>query len=136
MRRRGASNSWWSCRTPFEPSIKSHFWRICQLLAINAHKMAPRPHQRLQDRTWDAPTKGLLWQVASEGGFKLVVELQDKQKVETVVIRHHHESSQKTRYTVCVSSQVRISSHRMHLLNSSRMSILHQIVDLSFTITN
>ncbi|KAJ1480392.1 hypothetical protein T484DRAFT_1810817 [Baffinella frigidus] len=47
-------------------------------------------------------------QVASEGGFKLVVELQDKQRVETVVIRHHHESAQKTRYTVCVSSQVRL----------------------------
>jgi hypothetical protein len=30
-------------------------------LAINAHKMDPRPHQRLQDRTCDAPTKGLLW---------------------------------------------------------------------------
>ena len=42
-------------------SQKSISNRPCQFLAINAHKVAPRPHQRLQDRTWDAPTKGLLW---------------------------------------------------------------------------
>ena len=42
-------------------SQKSIFNRPCQFLAINAHKMAPRPHQRLQDRTWDTPTWGLLW---------------------------------------------------------------------------
>ena len=50
---------------PFEPSIKSPFCQVFErfrkLLAINAHKMAPRPPQWLQDRTWDTPTKGLLW---------------------------------------------------------------------------
>jgi len=44
--------------------------------------------------------------VPSEGGFKLVVQLQDGHRVETVVIRHHHETSSRTRHTVCVSSQV------------------------------
>ena len=47
--------------SPFGPSIKSHFWKICQLLAINAHKMAPSTGQWLQVQVWDAPTKGLLW---------------------------------------------------------------------------
>ena len=47
-------------------SQKSIFKRPCQVLAINAHKMAPIPHQRLQDRTWDTPTQGLLWMPASE----------------------------------------------------------------------
>ena len=37
-------------------SQKSIFKRPCQVLAINAHKMAPKPHQRLQNRTWDTPT--------------------------------------------------------------------------------
>ena len=40
---------------------KSFFKRCCQLLAINAHKMAPRTSQGLQERAWDAPTKGLEW---------------------------------------------------------------------------
>ena len=35
--------------------------RCCQLFAINAHKMAPRSSQGLQERAWDAPTKGLEW---------------------------------------------------------------------------
>ena len=42
-----------------------------QLLAINAHKMVPRPHQRLQDRTWDAPTKGLAWYIMSDEHLKV-----------------------------------------------------------------
>ena len=41
-------------------SQKSIFKRPCQFLAIDTHKMAPRPHQRLQDRTWDTHTKGFL----------------------------------------------------------------------------
>ena len=40
---------------------KSYFKRCCQLLVINAHKMAPRTSQGLQERAWDNPTKGLLW---------------------------------------------------------------------------
>ena len=40
---------------------KSLFKRCCQLSAINAHKMAPRTSQGLQERAWDAPTKGLEW---------------------------------------------------------------------------
>ena len=40
---------------------KSIFQRPCQFLAINAHKMAPRTNQWLQERTWNAPTKGLAW---------------------------------------------------------------------------
>ena len=46
---------------PFDTSIKSHFWKIFQLLAINAHEMAPSTGQWLQVRVWDAPTKGLMW---------------------------------------------------------------------------
>ena len=50
--------------TPLEPhprpfvgvSQKSIFKRPCQVLAINAHKMAPRTSKRLQERAWDAPT--------------------------------------------------------------------------------
>ena len=37
----------------------------CQFLAINAHIMAPRTNQWLQERTWNAPTKGLLWLASS-----------------------------------------------------------------------
>jgi hypothetical protein len=37
------------------------FGRVRQLLAINAHKMAPRTGKRLQERARDNPTKGLLW---------------------------------------------------------------------------
>ena len=40
---------------------KSIFKRPCQFLAMNAHKMAPRTTQWLQERRWDAPTKGLAW---------------------------------------------------------------------------
>ena len=40
---------------------KSILKRPCQFLAINAHKMAPRTNQWLQERTWDTPTYGLLW---------------------------------------------------------------------------
>ena len=41
---------------------KSILQRSYRFLAINAKKMAPRTHQWLQDRTWDAPTKGLAWE--------------------------------------------------------------------------
>jgi hypothetical protein len=46
---------------PSHPQSKVIFGRFCQLLAINTHKMAPRPPQGLQDRPWDTATKGLLW---------------------------------------------------------------------------
>ena len=51
---------------PSNPQLKVIFGRFRQLLAINAHKMAPRPPQGLQDRPWDAPTKGLLQVVLRE----------------------------------------------------------------------
>ena len=35
---------------------KSIFQRRCQYLPINAHEMAPRTGQRLQERVWDTPT--------------------------------------------------------------------------------
>ena len=35
---------------------KSILNRVCQLLAIRAHKMAPRTSQGLQERAWDTPT--------------------------------------------------------------------------------
>jgi 23S rRNA (adenine2503-C2)-methyltransferase len=40
------------------------------------------------------------------GGRKLVIQLSSGQLVETVLIRHDHESSGRSRHTVCVSSQV------------------------------
>ena len=40
---------------------KSIFKRPFQFWAINAHKMAPRTTQWLQERHCDAPTKGLAW---------------------------------------------------------------------------
>ena len=40
---------------------KSILKRPCQFLAINAHKMAPRTTQWLQERHCGAPTKGLAW---------------------------------------------------------------------------
>ena len=40
---------------------KSIYKRTCQLLAINAHKMAARTTRWLQERQGDAPTKGLGW---------------------------------------------------------------------------
>ena len=46
---------------PFvEVSQKSICKRPGHFLAINAHKMAPRTTQWLQERPWNAPTKGLL----------------------------------------------------------------------------
>ena len=42
-------------------SQKSIFQRHCHFLAINAYKMAPITTQWLQERPWNAPTKGLLW---------------------------------------------------------------------------
>ena len=46
---------------PWYPQSKVIFGRFRQLLAMNAHKMAPSTGQWLQVRVWDAPTKGLLW---------------------------------------------------------------------------
>ena len=40
---------------------KSISKRPCQVLPINAHKMAPRAIEWFQERLWDAPTKGLAW---------------------------------------------------------------------------
>jgi hypothetical protein len=42
-------------------SQKSISKRPCRFLAINTHKMDPRTSQGLQERAWDAPSKGLLW---------------------------------------------------------------------------
>ena len=36
---------------------------------MNAHKMAPRTSKGLQERAWDAPTKGLVWTAGYEGTF-------------------------------------------------------------------
>ena len=41
-------------------SQKSFVKRTCQVLALNAHTMAPRTTQWLQERPWNAPTKGRL----------------------------------------------------------------------------
>ena len=41
--------------------VKVIFKRCCQLLALNTLKMAPRTSQGLQERAWDAPTKGFEW---------------------------------------------------------------------------
>ena len=43
-------------RALHEGISKSIFQRRCQYLAINAHEMAPRTGQRLQERVWDTPT--------------------------------------------------------------------------------
>ena len=51
-------------------------------------------------------TSRVVQRVPSEGGLKLVVELASGHRVETVLILHDHESSGKSRCTVCVSSQV------------------------------
>ena len=56
---------------------KSILKRPCQFLAINAHKMAPRTNQWLQERTWDTPTYGLLWLPVLE-----LVQLNSTQLVE------------------------------------------------------
>jgi hypothetical protein len=57
-----AARVWTCCHArPFEPQSKVIFRRFRQLLAINAHKMAPSTGQWLQVRVWDTPTKGLLW---------------------------------------------------------------------------
>ena len=50
---------------------KSIFKRPCQFLAINARKMAPRTTQWLQERPWNAPTKGLLWKASSNSSASL-----------------------------------------------------------------
>ena len=42
---------------PFEPQSKVNFGRFRRLLAINAHKMAPRTSKRLQERAWDNPRR-------------------------------------------------------------------------------
>ena len=61
-----------STQGPSNPQSKIIFGRFRQLLAINASKMAPRPPPGLQDRSWDAPTKCLLWVVL---GFELCLNL-------------------------------------------------------------
>ena len=42
--------------------IKVIFKRCCQLLTIKAYRMGARTSQGLQERAWDAPTKGLEWE--------------------------------------------------------------------------
>jgi len=53
-----------------------------QLLAIYAHKMAPRTGHRLQERGWDTPTKGRSWRRGEEES--LVQERREQ------VVRFHH----------------------------------------------
>ena len=48
-------------------SQKSIFKRPCPFLAINAHKKAPRTIQWLQERPWNAPTKGLPCTIQDRG---------------------------------------------------------------------
>ena len=48
---------------------KSIYKRTCQLLAINAEKMAPRTTRWLQERQGDAPTKGLGWTARPSNAF-------------------------------------------------------------------
>ena len=60
LRNLGAGASAYT-QCPSMPQSKVIFGRFRQLLAINAHKMAPRTGKRLQERTWDTLTKGLLW---------------------------------------------------------------------------
>ena len=48
----------WSFPDPYphnvlRTSIKSHFWRFCQLVAIYTHKMTPITTWRLHKRPWD-----------------------------------------------------------------------------------
>ena len=50
-----------STQGPSYPQSKVHFGRFRQLLAINAHEMAPRTRRWLQERGRDTHTKGLLW---------------------------------------------------------------------------
>ena len=61
-------------------SQKSIFKRPCQFLAINAHKMAPRTTQWLQERPWNAPTKGLMWNHCGGG---IYVRRETRQRLET-----------------------------------------------------
>jgi len=53
-----------STQGPSIPQSKVIFGRFRQLLAINAHKMALKTRKRLQERAWDTPTQGLLWEPA------------------------------------------------------------------------
>ena len=50
-----------STQRPSNPQSKVIPGRCCQLLAINAHKMAPSMGQWLQVPVWDTTTKSLLW---------------------------------------------------------------------------
>ena len=91
----------------FKKGIPNAEWSEASLPAL-----LPKGIKADLARDFTLSSSRVVEQVESEGGFKLVVELQDKQRVETVVIRHHHASAQKTRYTVCVSSQVPTSHHK------------------------
>ena len=81
---------------PFDTSIKSHFWKISLLLAINAHEMAPRTNQWLRERTWDTPTKGLVWIVER----LLREDLQDLQDPLILKITDHWVESERCLLTV------------------------------------
>ena len=59
---------------PFEPQSEVIFGRFRQLLAINAHQMAPRTSKRLQEPAWNDPTKGLLRNTAGTHLPKLLEE--------------------------------------------------------------
>ena len=55
------SSHWWIWVHPrlFEPQSKFTFHRFCQLLAINAHKMAPRTTPFPPKDPWDSPQRVL-----------------------------------------------------------------------------
>jgi hypothetical protein len=47
--------------------LRVNFQQTLSILAINAHKMAQRTTQWLQERHWNAPTKGLAWTPVDTG---------------------------------------------------------------------
>ena len=71
----GYRRSTGSTQGPSIPQSKVIFGRFCQLLAMNANKMATRTSNRLQERVWDSPTKGLLWSVRHTKILKLCHKL-------------------------------------------------------------
>ena len=79
----------------------SLFKRPCQFLAINAHKMAPRTTQWLQERRWDAPTKGLTWRQREQarGQSRLL----------------KHMASVQNHLGVELGANLKSISHRCHL---------------------
>jgi adenine C2-methylase RlmN of 23S rRNA A2503 and tRNA A37 len=75
--------------------------------ALHAGAELPRASaEAMCDHFGGVLTSRVVERVPSDGGLKLVVELASGHRVETVLILHEHQSSGKSRCTVCVSSQV------------------------------